>query len=147
MTGPTMGREPPMGSGHATTSGLFMSPTQQSLTLVAWPTSNLLAEKIMKQKPVPSLLIALCASVFLGGCATVGTPKVGAPCKVQFRRDALGGSSNLPIGPMVDRSDGATVSLNAKYKAMSKDWIVVQDESGDIWIPCSTILLFKVFRE
>ena len=101
----------------------------------------------MKRKLAPVLLIALCASVFLSSCASVGTPKVGAPCKVQFRRDTLGGSSKLPIGPMVDGVDGTTVSLNAKFKAMSKDWIVVQDESGDIWIPRSTVLLFKVFRE
>jgi hypothetical protein len=91
--------------------------------------------------------MALCGSVLLSGCATVGTPRVGAPCKVQFRRDTLGGSSKSPLGPMVDGVDGATVSLNAKFKAMSKDWIVVQDESGDVWIPRSTVLLFKVFHE
>ena len=101
----------------------------------------------MKRKLAPTLLIALCASIFLSGCATVGTPKVGAPCKVQFRRDTLGGSNQSPIGPMIDGADGVTVSLDAKFKAMSKDWIVVEDGSGDIWIPRSTVLLFKVFRE
>jgi hypothetical protein len=103
---------------------------------------------IMKRRLLASIyLMALCGSVFLSGCVTVGTPRVGAPCKVQFRRDALGGGSKLPIGPMVDGVDGATVSLNAKFKAMSKDWIVVQDESGDVWIQRSTVLLFKVFHE
>ncbi len=94
-----------------------------------------------------SLLIALCGCGLLSGCASVGGPRAGAPCKVQFRRDALGTHRNLPISPMTDGIDGAEVSVNGQFKSMSKDWIVVQDNNGDIWIPRATVLLFKVFRE
>ncbi len=101
------------------------------------------------RKPITtlSLLIALCGCGLLSGCASVGTPRAGAVCSVQFRRDALGANRNLPISPMTDRIDGAEVSVTGKFKSMSEDWIVVQDNTGDIWIPRGMVLLFKVFPQ
>ena len=95
-------------------------------------------------------LVALSASALLVGCSTVGRPKVGIACKVQFRRDALGSSGvTLPIGPTSDGVNGATVSLNGKFKAMDKRWIIVQDERGerDFWIPRDMVLCFSVLHE
>jgi hypothetical protein len=81
---------------------------------------------------VSTLLVALSGSVLLSACSSVGTPKAGAACKVQFRRDALGSSGvTLPIGPTTDGVNGAVVSLNGKFKAMDKHWIIVQDERGE----------------
>ena len=80
----------------------------------------------------------------------MGRPKAGTACKVQFRRDALGSSGvTLPIGPTSDGVNGATVSLNGKFKAMDKRWIIVQDERGerDFWIPRDMVLCFSVLHE
>ncbi len=98
---------------------------------------------------VSACLIALCGSVLLSGCSSVGTPKAGAACKIQFRRDALGSSGvTLPIGPTVDRANGAEVSLNGRFKAMDRRWIIVQDERGerDFWIPRDMVLCFSVLQ-
>jgi hypothetical protein len=95
-------------------------------------------------------LLALCGSVLISGCSSVGTPKAGTACKVQFRRDALGSSGvTLPIGPTSDGVNGAVVSLNGKFKAMDKRWIIVQDERGerDFWIPRDMILCFSVLHQ
>ena len=99
---------------------------------------------------VLSLLIALCGSVLLSGCSSVGTPKAGVTCKVQFRRDALGGSgATLPIGPTTDGVSGSVVSLNGKFKRMDRNWLIVQDERGerDFWIPRDMVLCFSVPHE
>ena len=96
------------------------------------------------------MLIALCGSVLLSGCSSVCTPRAGTACKIQFRRDALGSSGvTLPIGPTTDGVDGSVVSLNGKFKAMDKRWIVVQDERGerDFWIPRDMVLCFSVLHE
>jgi hypothetical protein len=92
----------------------------------------------------------LCGSVLLSGCSSVGTPKAGVACKVQFRRDALGGSgTTMPIGPTIDNSGGSVVSLNAKFKRMDRNWLIVEDERGerDFWIPRDMVLCFSVLHE
>jgi hypothetical protein len=55
----------------------------------------------------------------------------------------------LPIGPTTDALNGADVSLNAKFKAIDRHWIVVQDERGerDFWIPRGMVLCFSVLHE
>jgi hypothetical protein len=99
---------------------------------------------------VSTLLIAFCGSILLSGCSSVGTPKAGAACKVQFRRDALGGSgTTVLIGPTTDEMNGTAVSMNAKFKRMDKNWLTVQDERGerDIWIPRDMVLWFSVAHQ
>jgi hypothetical protein len=99
---------------------------------------------------ITAFLVAICASALLVGCSTVGSPKPGTACKVQFRRDALGSSGvAVPIGPTTDGVNGATVSLNGKFKAMDKRWIIVEDERGErvFWIPRDMILCFSVLHE
>ena len=99
---------------------------------------------------VSSLLVAIFGTVLFNGCASVATPKAGAPCKIQFRRDALGGSgTTLPIGPTTDGVVGAVVSLNGKFKAMDKRWIVMEDEKGerDFWVPRDMVLCFSVLHQ
>jgi hypothetical protein len=74
------------------------------------------------------------------------TPKKGAYCTVQFRRDALGASSPLPVPVTTDGINGARVSLNGKFSQMDDSWVVLTapGEKGEIWIPRSMILLIRV---
>jgi hypothetical protein len=105
----------------------------------------------MKTKvTVTTLLAMFFGALLLNGCASVDTPKPGASCKVQFRRDALGSSGvTLPIGPTIDGLNGASVSFNGKFKAMNRRWIVVQDERGerDFRIPRDMVLCFSVLHD
>ncbi len=72
-------------------------------------------------------------------------PKAGAYCTVQFRRDALGASANLPISPTTGSINGARVCITGKFSKMNEDWVILTEgDSGEIWIPRSVILLIKV---
>ena len=106
---------------------------------------------IMRRRiKVSTLLIAFCGSLLLSGCSSAGTPKVGAACKVPFRRDALGGiGTTVLIGPTTDEMNGTAVSMNAKFKRMDRNWLIVQDERGerDMWIPRDMVLWFSVAHE
>jgi len=62
----------------------------------------------------------------------------------------LGGSgATLPIDPTTDGVAGSVVTLNAKFKHMDRNWIMVQDESGEhnFWIPRDMVLCFSVVYE
>jgi hypothetical protein len=72
-------------------------------------------------------------------------PKLGASCTVQFRRDALGASANLPVPPTTSSINGANVSVGGKFSKMNEDWVVLKGgNKGEIWIPRSVILLIEV---
>ena len=72
-------------------------------------------------------------------------PKLGASCTVQFRRDALGASANLPVPPTTSSINGANVSVGGKFSKMNEDWVVLKGgNKGEIWIPRSVILLLEV---
>ncbi|MBN1805059.1 MAG: hypothetical protein JW837_07400 [Sedimentisphaerales bacterium] len=72
-------------------------------------------------------------------------PKAGACCTVQFRRDALGASANLPVPPTTDSINGAGVCVGGKFSKMNEEWVVItKDNSREIWIPRSVILLIEV---
>ena len=73
------------------------------------------------------------------------TPKAGAYCTVQFRRDALGASADLPVPPTTGSINGAEVCVSGKFSKMNEDWVVLTEgNGGEIWIPRSMILLIKV---
>ncbi len=75
------------------------------------------------------------------------TPKAGAICTVQFRRDALGASVSLPISPTTDNINGAQLSINGNFSRMDDSWVVLtafQNDKEEIWIPHSVILFIKV---
>jgi hypothetical protein len=72
-------------------------------------------------------------------------PKAGAYCTVQFRRDALGASRDLPVPPTTGSINGAEVCVSGKFSKMNEDWVVLtESKGGEIWIPRSMILLIKV---
>jgi len=97
---------------------------------------------------LPLLAVISCDSKTSGSkAANRITPKTGAICTVQFRRDALGAGASLPIPPTTDNINGAQVSIGGRFSRMDDSWIVLtafQNDKEEIWIPHSVILLIKV---
>jgi len=88
--------------------------------------------------------------------------EAGVQCIVQFRRDALGGATTLPVSPTAHSINGAVVSMQGKLLATDKEAILLEatksrpqpqvGESGQktsspamgrFWIPKSSILLLE----
>lgn len=96
-----------------------------------------------------TLISAIALSAVISGCTeskaaptSYGT-LVGAPCKIQFKRDLLGGNTALPIGPETDGINGAQLSLNGKFVRFHEDWIVLDGGNGEVWVPRNVVLLMK----
>ncbi len=99
-----------------------------------------------------SLISAIALSAWLTGCSdakAASTPGAitGAPCKIQLKRDMLGGNTNHPIGVETDRINGADVSVNGTFKRFNEDWIVLSDDKGEIWVPRNVVLMVKFFQK
>ena len=89
---------------------------------------------------------ALFGSAVFSGCDHQDTPtlQAGKRCTIQFRRDALGAGSTLPISPMTGSINGAETSISGTLKRSSSDWVVIEGNGGrEILIPKSVILLIE----
>ena len=96
-----------------------------------------------------TLISAIALTAVLSGCTeskaaptSYGT-LIGAPCKIQFKRDLLGGNTALPIGPETDGINGAQLSLSGKFLRFNEDWIVLDGANGEVWVPQNVVLLMK----
>jgi hypothetical protein len=71
--------------------------------------------------------------------------KVGTPCTVQIRRDALGSGHELPVPPTTDVINGAQVSVSGTLEAVHGSWIVLdtRDPRRKHWIPAGSVLLLS----
>ena len=75
-------------------------------------------------------------------------PAVGSTCKVQFRRDALGAASTLPVPPMTDNINGADTNVVGTLEAINREWVVLkQNDIKKTWIPREVILLIEVEQQ
>ncbi len=75
------------------------------------------------------------------GMVARALPPVGAPCKVQFRRDLLGTSRDLPVPPMTDSMNGAETSLSGRFLRMDDEWIVLErNDNEQVWVPREVVL-------
>ena len=81
-------------------------------------------------------------------------PKPGTMVTVQFRRDALGAASNLPISPTTGSINGARVSIQGNLVAVNQEAVLLLSMEGHsrriidgipqprlLWIPKSSILM------
>ncbi len=99
--------------------------------------------------PISTLrLTAVLLAVFaIAGCDNddEGAPslKLGKPCAIQFRRDALGAAAPLPIAPMTVNINGADTNITGTVMRTTAGWIVLEKEGGEIWIPKGVILLIQ----
>lgn len=89
--------------------------------------------------------IGLLTVVFLlSGCSQPTQPPTKKNVKVQFRRDALGGAHTLPISPNTDSINGAQVSLSGKLLTVNDEWIVLEHNKRNHWIPRDAVLLIRM---
>jgi hypothetical protein len=103
-----------------------------------------------------AMLAALCLA--LPGCGTQDSPrpaagglrsKIGYQCTVQFRRDALGAASTIPVPPLTNSMNGADVSLSGKLVDVKGDWLVIeraigtQNQTLETWVPIHSVLLLE----
>jgi hypothetical protein len=110
----------------------------------------------MKNPPGPPLsllpLFLLAALLVVGptGCMPPSTmpryviPPIGATCKIQFRRDALGAGAATPVPPRTDSFNGADTSVRGTLKQFASEWIVLDVSGKDVWIPKTVVLLIEV---
>ena len=68
-------------------------------------------------------------------------PRSGTSVTVQFKADAVGQQPS-PGGPALNPLPGN--SLQGKLKAMDLDWIVLNTDKGDVFIPRGVVLLVRV---
>ena len=98
----------------------------------------------MKNQSMVISLIALL--ILLTGCAQPRQPPTGKTAIVQFRRDALGSASNIPVSPATGSINGAKVCLTGKLLTVNEEWIVLEYEKQKHWIPRDVVLLIKVIK-
>jgi len=91
--------------------------------------------------------VVLLMSVLFAGCAdrdTFLSGQVGKTCKVQFKRNALGGGASLPVPPTTDSINGADVSLSGTLQTVESSGIVISSGEKKFWIPRDAILLIEI---
>jgi hypothetical protein len=71
-------------------------------------------------------------------------PPTGEYVIVQFRRDALGSANARPISPTTGSNNGARVFLGGKLLTVNEEWIVLEHEKQEHWIPKDVVLLIAV---
>lgn len=89
--------------------------------------------------------LALFIPVVFTGCGGPEAPalQTGKACTVQFRRDALGAGANLPVPPMTHSMNGADTSVEGTLKRVTAEWLVIEKNGKEIWIPKGVILLIE----
>lgn len=68
-------------------------------------------------------------------------PPLGKNVVVQFKRDALGAAASSPVPPFSGMHNGAETSVSGKLKNVTPEWIVLDRNGSETWIPKTSILL------
>ncbi len=90
-------------------------------------------------------LVLFAATVLLAGCS--GAPDRPSKAKwatVQIRRDLLGAGGNLPISPTTGSFNGADVCVTGKLLKVNEEWVVLERDKQEIWIPRENVLLIQI---
>jgi hypothetical protein len=102
---------------------------------------------------------SLCALPLLTGCDRTHAagfssrqPPLGRQCTVQFRRDLLGTSRELPVAPTAGSINGAETCVRGVLAVVTDEWIVLNHSTlvagkaieREYWIPRSAVLLIDM---
>jgi len=90
----------------------------------------------------------LSATLLLTGCdhptaADHPSPPVGKSCSIQFRRDALGSGASGPSSPLAGNINGADVAISGTLKSSNGEWVVLDVQGRETWVPKAVILLIQ----
>lgn len=105
-------------------------------------------------KPINALWAAPFALLMIAGCnieagnnIAVARPllkeKIGKECTIQFRRDALGAATEIPVPVNSDQHNGAQLSLSGRLKTYNQDGAMLEHDNMQSWIPAESILLIR----
>ena len=105
----------------------------------------------MNQLNGTCFLLSAITFLFASGCSQPPPPlrpqlqvKIGQPCVVQFRRDALGAAAPNPIPPTTGNFNGAQTSMLGSLVAANDLWVAIEVEEYEYWIPREAILSLRV---
>jgi hypothetical protein len=86
-----------------------------------------------------ALATFLLVAVFFSGCddedENVPTRLAGKQCAVLFRADALGAITNTNFT--------AQTGIVGTYRRATEDWVIIEKDDGEFWIPKSVILVVQ----
>lgn len=102
---------------------------------------NGMAKKLIFSTLTAVLLVGCGSDNVAGGKAEL---PIGQQCEIQFRRDALGQSADLPTSPTVGGINGATVNISGTLVSSTAEWVVIKKDNDSIWIPRAVVLLIRV---
>jgi len=69
---------------------------------------------------------------------------IDRPVTIQFRRDLLGTSRELPVGPDTSSINGAETSISGTLVEAHEDSVVIQRDERLHWVPRETILHIRI---
>ena len=96
--------------------------------------------------PIALLVMAGC-NIEAGNNIAVARPllkdKIGKECTIQFRRDALGAATEIPVPVNSDQHNGAQLSISGRLKIYNQDGAMLEHDSMQSWIPAESILLIR----
>jgi len=91
---------------------------------------------------------AAVAVLLAAGCDEGGgSPEVGSYCVIQFRRDFLGASADMPVTATQSIVGEAEVGVGGTLRKMTAEWIVIESQGRDLWIPRASILYMDVTKK
>jgi len=99
-------------------------------------------------KKTACLIVCVLTAMLITSCSSEKesylSQQVGKVCKVQFKRNALGGGATLPVPPTTDVFNGAAVSLSGTLRAVDRQAVVLDSGTKTYWIPKDCVLLIEV---
>jgi hypothetical protein len=102
--------------------------------------------EVMRTRPI---IWAVLAAAVLTACSPgsrvtmAELPRPGSSCTVQFRRDVLGVAGQNVVAPRTDVFNGAETGVHGRLKRVTGEWIVLEANAEEIWIPKSLVLLIR----
>jgi hypothetical protein len=99
-----------------------------------------------------TVILSALVAILVCGCSNAQSisekhplaERIGKRCRVQFRRgDGLGSGANLPVSPTTGEINGAEVSVIGQLRAVSSDWIALESDKREYYIPRASILLVQ----